>query len=75
MQKVLNIYIEKLRRMLNINKFKKGLKVKSVDLKLPTMYNMYNEDGKYLGRINPSYEKMQNKWLNGITKWKYNYAT
>lgn len=52
---------------MNINKFKKGLKVKSVDLKLPTMYNMYNEDGKYLGRINPSYEKMQNKWLNGIT--------
>lgn len=50
-----------------MNKFKKGLKVKSADLKLPTMYNMYNEDGKYVGKINHSYEKMQNKWLNGVT--------
>ncbi len=50
-----------------MNKFKKGLKVKSVDLKLPTMYNMYNEDGMYVGKINPSYEKIQNKWLKTIT--------
>lgn len=50
-----------------MNKFKKELKVQGVDGKLPTMYNMYNKDGKYVGKINYNFEKIQNKWLNGIT--------
>lgn len=50
-----------------MNKFKKGLKVKDIDLKLPTMYKMYTEYGEYVGMINHNYEKQQNKWLNGIT--------
>lgn len=52
-----------------MNNFKERLKVKSVEIKenkFPTMYNMYDEKGSYIGKINHNYEKMQNRWLKGV---------
>jgi len=52
-----------------MNKFKENLKIKEEKINgnnLPTMYKIYNKKGKYLGRINHSYEKIQNNWINGI---------
>lgn len=52
-----------------MNKFKENLKIKGATIKgdkLPTMYNMYDKDGSYIGKINHDYEKMQNRWLKGI---------
>ena len=30
-------------------------------------YKMYEEDGSFVGRINPKYEVRQNKWLQGVS--------
>lgn len=52
-----------------MNEFKERIKFKSAEIKgnkLPPMYDMYDENGVYVGKINQNYEKMQNRWLKGI---------
>lgn len=52
-----------------MNKFKEKLRVESAQVngkKLPDMYNVYDKDKQYLGKINQDYEKKQNNWLKGV---------
>lgn len=45
-------------------------KIKNIDVsgnKFPPYYKMYDKDKQYIGWINMKYEKMQNKYLKGVS--------
>lgn len=49
-------------------KYKENVKkVNITGNKKPKYYKMYDEDGEYIGWINTKYEKMQNRYLKGVS--------
>lgn len=42
-------------------------KVDNKPIKAFPYYKMYDENGNFVGQINPEKEKMQHKWLRGVT--------
>ena len=42
-------------------------KINSRNIKDFPYYNMYEKDGKLIGRINPKHELRQGKWLQGVS--------
>ena len=53
-----------------MKEFRERLKFENVRIngnKFPTMYNMYDENKLYIGKINHNHEKIQNRWLKGIS--------